>query len=347
LKTLAFILALALFFITGAPFARAQSVIEKVILGPDQIGVVKTAPGITTRVSFPDPVQEVVCGDLYDAGTGKGTFVIQRSGTPERPGTDIFLKPVASKGMSNMFVKTADGKNTYNFDLKIVAPEQAHRVVNVVDNSPAAQPRQPVSGPEDASRGSGADNNASEEIEKIKANAEQQARLQAADIIRNANQQADRVIAQAESKGMEIERQAAQRADAEIDRRFMKAMILGIREGKIDNPRANAKSANLVIDPPRVVIFNGKAYVRYVMRNTGKQDLAFKSISLEAVAGNNNRAIKSEINQSKAENSLSPDESITGIIVFDPKEVAETEKLVLNVKGDEEVVILRITLQQP
>src|SRR6185369_1511162 len=127
----------------SAPVARAQtpaaqSPVVTLQLGSDQIGVVRTAVQITTRISFNEPVAEIICGDLYDAGSGKGTFVVQRSGSAEKPGNDVFIKPVVPKGQSNMFVRTGDGKHTYNFDLKIVAPEQAHRVVNVTDALPAA-----------------------------------------------------------------------------------------------------------------------------------------------------------------------------------------------------------------
>ena len=42
-------------------------------------------------------------------------------------------EPVATKGMSNLFVTTGEkGKNTYNFDLEIVPVALAHRVVNVI-----------------------------------------------------------------------------------------------------------------------------------------------------------------------------------------------------------------------
>src|SRR5204863_9375461 len=70
----------------------------------------------------------------YDPATGKGTFVVQRSGGVDRPGNEVFIKPVSSKGLSNMFVKTGDGKHTYSFDLTIVStPQAAHRMVNVTD----------------------------------------------------------------------------------------------------------------------------------------------------------------------------------------------------------------------
>src|SRR5215471_15805343 len=116
-------LILALLFVVPA---QAQSPITSLTLGPDQIGKLRTAVGLSTRLSFSEPVKEVICGDLYDPASGKGSFVVQRGEN------DVFIKPVVSKGFSNMFVKTGDkGEHTYNFDLEIVAAAQAFRVVNV------------------------------------------------------------------------------------------------------------------------------------------------------------------------------------------------------------------------
>lgn len=109
------------------PTQTAQVPIVTIRLTEDQIASVKTAEGITTRLVFYDQIQEIICGDLYDPATGKGGFVIQRSGK------DIFLKPVKPKGISNLFVKTGDKADyTYSFDLMIVPVPQAHRIVNVV-----------------------------------------------------------------------------------------------------------------------------------------------------------------------------------------------------------------------
>src|SRR6185295_74416 len=127
--------------LTSVPIALAQSPITSMSLGPDSIGKVRTALGITTRISFPEPVLEIVCGDLYDPGSGKGTFVAQPSGTKDDPGCDVFVKPVAAKGLSNMFVTTGKGKkHTYNFDLEVVSVAQAHRIVTVVEARPLATP---------------------------------------------------------------------------------------------------------------------------------------------------------------------------------------------------------------
>src|SRR6185295_6570731 len=83
-----------------APAARAQGTVTTIVLGPDQIGKVKTAQGISTRMTFPEPVTEIICGDLYDAASGKGLFVVQSSGDERQRGNSVYLKPVATKGVS-------------------------------------------------------------------------------------------------------------------------------------------------------------------------------------------------------------------------------------------------------
>ena len=139
----------------------AQSQVVTLRLGADQIGLVKTAEKITTRIAFQEPVKEIICGDLYDPESGTGSFVIQRIEA------DVFIKPVAPKGVSNMFVRTGGkGERIYGFSLSIVPAGQVHFVVNVLDvaggiaptrraSRPAAPP--PAVPPVIASVGRGAD----------------------------------------------------------------------------------------------------------------------------------------------------------------------------------------------
>lgn len=112
------------------PTAIAQSPVISLKLGQDQIGLVKTAQGISTKISFKEIVTDIICGDLYDPTRGTEGFVVQKLDK------DVFIKPVTSKSISNMFVKTGEnGEFTYSFDLVIVPVEQAYRIVNTV--SPA------------------------------------------------------------------------------------------------------------------------------------------------------------------------------------------------------------------
>jgi archaellum component FlaG (FlaF/FlaG flagellin family) len=330
-----------LFISFAAQSALAQSPVATLALGTDRIGEIRTAQGITTMIRFNEAVQEIICGDLYDPGTGKGTFVVQRSGTNERPGNEVFVKPVASRGASNMFVKT-DGKHTYSFDLTIVATPQAHRMVNVTDVAAATNPS-PTGAATDP-RGSDPEK-PSPDFERLKAEAEQQGRQKAAEIIRTAQQQADRKTAEAETKLAEAERLAPQRADQEIERRFMQALMLGLREAKVSNTRAIAKKVVITLDP-RMLLFNDKAYLRYTIQNTGDKDFAFTAMSLEVSDGKEGKPLTAVVNQSKTDNSLAPGESLTGVIVFDPKQVGTKQRLTLFVRGEDSAELAHVTIQQ-
>ena len=318
--------------IAAAQSALAQSPVATIALGTDRIGEIKTAQGITTMIRFPEAVQEIICGDLYDAGTGKGTFVVQRSGTADHPGNEVFIKPVSSKGASNMFVKT-DGKQTYSFDLTIVPTAQAHRMVNVTDLAPAAEPRgrEPEKPAPD--------------FERLKAEAEQQARQKASEILRGAQQQADRKIAEADAKLAEAERLASQRADQEIERRFMQALMLGVREAKVSNTRAISKKVVITLDP-RILTFDDKAYLRYTIQNTGDRDFTFTAMSLEVSDGKEAKPLTAVVNQSKPENLLTPGESLTGVIVFDPRQIDARQRLTLFVRGEDSAELAHVTIQQ-
>lgn len=325
----------------AAQGALAQSPVATLALSNDRIGEIKTAQGITTMIRFPEAVQEIICGDLYDEHTGKGTFVVQKSGTNDRPGNEVFIKPVSSKGASNMFVKT-DGKHTYSFDLIIVATAQAHRMVNVTDLAAAtsSSPTAPAADPRDPDT-----EKPSPDFGRLKAEAERQARQKAAEILRGAQQQADRKIAEADAKLAEAERLAPQRADQEIERRFMQALMLGLREAKVSNTRAIAKKAVITLDQ-RMLMFEDKAYLRYTIQNTGDKDFSFTAISLEVSEGKEVKPLTAVVNQSKPENLLAPGESLTGVIVFDPKQVGAKQRLTLFVRGEDSAELAHVTIQQ-
>jgi TonB family protein len=115
------------------PPPSVKSPIVTIRLEADQIGTVKTGEKLSTRLSFRESVKEVICGDLYDPTSGVGSFVIQRIDN------DVFIKPVVSKGVSNLFVKTGQkGEYIYNFSLLIVPADQAYLVVKVIGSSDSA-----------------------------------------------------------------------------------------------------------------------------------------------------------------------------------------------------------------
>src|SRR5262245_22935428 len=102
--------------------AAAPPVVS-VTSGGERIPTIRTGRGVTTMLSLPEEAREAVCGDLYDSQSGNGGFVIQRSGR------DLFLKPLRAAGGTNLFVKTE--RTTYAFELVVVAPAQAMRIVRV------------------------------------------------------------------------------------------------------------------------------------------------------------------------------------------------------------------------
>ncbi|MEK6299759.1 MAG: hypothetical protein AABO41_03485 [Acidobacteriota bacterium] len=329
--------------LASVPIARGQSPITSMSLGPDSIGKIRTALGITTRISFPEPVLEIVCGDLYDPGSGKGTFVAQPSGTKDDPGTDVFVKPVAGKGLSNMFVTTGKGKKrTYNFDLEVVPVAQAHRIVTVVDARPLATP------PDANAGSSGSTSNGAEDPaavpERMKAEAEQQTRVKAAEILRNAQQQADRKVAEAEARAGDMDREAAKRAGQTVEKRFMQALMLGLREIKINKPSVTQKKVIVKLDPPTVLLFDDKAYLRYTIQNTGEMDFVFASVSLETGIAKETQPITFELHPGKAENKLVTGEAVTGVIIFDPKQVGK-ERLTFVLRAEDQTEIARIVIQ--
>lgn len=334
------------------PVARAQAPIGSMALGPDQIGKVRTAPGITTKISFPEKVFESICGDLYDPATGKGTFVIQPSGN------DVFLKPVAARGMSNLFVKTGEnGKYTYNFDLEVVTVAQAHRVVNVTQTAALTQgseagPRdtQPISaGASNGTQPAGT-NHMTAEQEKIARDLEkraaeiEQSRKEADEILRNARQQADRILGEAQSKQMDSRSDSAERSKDEVERRFVKALMLGLREARINNPRVQAKKIIITLDP-RILTLDDKSYLRYTIQNAGSTEFSFSTISLETVGETDSQPITIQIVQNKAENKLEPAESLAGVIIFDAALVTAKDKLRLYVRGEGSAEIARVNIQ--
>ena len=336
----------AIFLVVAPAVSTAQTAVTSLPLGPDRIGEIRTAQGITTMIRFPDPVQEIICGDLYDPSTGKGTFVVQRSGSSDRPGNEVFIKPVSPKGLSNMFVKTSDGKHTYSFDLTIVAtPQAAHRMINVTDPAAPSVFTSPASSSSTDQKASDSDKPTAD-FERLKADAEQQARIKAAEILRTAQQQADRKTAEADAKLAEAERLAPQRASQELERRFSQAVMLGLREMKVSSTHVVTPKKAVINLDPRVLIFDERAYLRYMIQNSGDKDFSFTLLSLEVTDGKTMKPLTAEIIQSKNVNSLAPGESLTGVILFDPKQVAAKQKLVLFVRGEDSAELAHLTIQE-
>jgi vacuolar-type H+-ATPase subunit E/Vma4 len=333
-----------------APVARAQSTVATIVLGADQIGKVKTAQGISTRITFPEPVSEIICGDLYDATSGKGLFVVQSSGDERQRGNSVYLKPVATKGVSNLFVTTGEkGKsNTYNFDLEIVPMAQAHRVVNVFNSTSQPGSDSSAGGATQTSSKGGPNGGDSakpaSDPEQRRGEIEQQARIKADETLRLARQQADRIVGEAETRALEIDRQAAQRGEQEVQNKFVQALMLGIREVRVSNPRTMVRKVIVQLDP-RIVVIDDKAYLKYTIQNTSDQLFSFNAIALERTASAETQGITVEVHQSKAENKLEPGEVMNGVLVFDPKTIAPKDKLNLYLRGEANAELIRVNIQ--
>ena len=121
--------------------------------------------------------------------------------------------------------------------------------------------------------------------------------------------------------------------------------MLGLRETKVTNTRATTKKAIVTLDP-RVLIFAEKAYLRYTIQNTSDKDFAFSSVSIEVSDGKQSKPLTAEVNQSKSMNLLAPDESLTGIVVFDPKQIGAKQKLTLFVRGEGSAELAHLTIQE-
>jgi hypothetical protein len=306
--------------------ARGQSPISNVYLAPDQIATVRLALGITTRISFPEPVREIICGDLYDASSGKGTFVVQRSDE------DIYLKPVSSKGTTNLFVKTgATGEHVYNFDLTVVTMQQAHRVVYV--RGPANQ---------GASNAGGADR-------RSESPATPQPRtlipVNTEEILRAARDQAAQLIADAEKSSIEAERASNERIKKQLDDRFVQTLLTGLRQIRLNTAGLSNKRFAITLDQS-LLILNEHAYLRFTIQNIGSTDLAYSAITLETISENINRSVSVEVVQSNKENTIKPNEMITCILIFDASSVGPRDRLTLNVRGAGNSEIARVRIQQ-
>ncbi len=329
LKAVTTLLVLCL---AGAAFAQTPgSPVVKISLTPDRIGMVKVAPGITTRMTFPGQVKEIICGDLYDPTSGTGVFVVQRGDN------DVFLKPVTAKGFSNLFVKVGEkGDQVYNFDLMVVSAQEAYRIVNVSSGDDlAARPDQ----------GSATD------TAKIIASAQKQAddiirggRQQSEQLIKQAVQRAADLDRQAQERSAERDRQAAARAATEVQNRFARAMIRGLKEVKVNDTHVAPKRIDIMLDP-RVLTFDDKSYLRYVIRNNGDKEFIYSALSLEKGAKASAQVIPAEVIKAKPDNSVLPGEMVTGVIVFDSKLVDQADRLTLLVRGVDNAEIARLNIK--
>ena len=324
------LVALSVSCLCGVRPAAAQKLIVTLKLGADQIGLVSTAQGLTTRLAFPDPVKEVICGDLYDPASGKGTFVVQRSDN------DVFIKPITTRGVSNLFVRTGDKLHRiYNFDLSIVNFDKAYRVVNVESES---APTQPAGGVSETSGG---------DASRATDDSLRDGGSQADEIIRAARQQASRIVAEAQQSVDEMQRQALADAPQQAQRRFVSALLGGLNTTRISNAQVMTQKKVIVRLDKEMYTFEGRTYMRYTIQNSGKENFVYSEIRLEAGATPaSQKHVPAEVIQSKPENKVVPGETVAGILVFDQKLTNPKDKLILSVQGKDDNTITHIVVLQ-
>jgi hypothetical protein len=121
--------------------------------------------------------------------------------------------------------------------------------------------------------------------------------------------------------------------------------MLGLREARIANPKVTTKKKIIVTLDPRVLLFDEKAYIRYTIQNAGSEDFGFTALTLETGIGGDAKPLAIEVVQNKPENKLAANETLTGVIVFDPKLVDPKDKLTFYVRAEDRLEITHVTVQ--
>jgi hypothetical protein len=141
-----------------------------------------------------------------------------------------------------------------------------------------------------------------------------------------------------------LDQQTVSRVQEEIEQRFVRAVIQGVREIKSADSHVVTKKITLTLDP-RVLTFDDKSYLRYTIKNDGDKQFSFSGLSLERRTGREASAVSAKVIQGRAENRLNPGDTVMGVIVFDAKEVGATDKLTLFVRGADNTEIARLNIQ--
>ena len=178
-------------------------------------------------LSLPEEAREAVCGDLYDPQSGDGGFVIQRSGS------DLFVKPLRAAGGTNLFVKTECA--TYAFELVVVAPARAMRIVHVEPAPARAREER-----DHLSRDRAA-------LDADRAAFERERAAAAADL---------------ERRRADLDRQAGERAEA-LARELV---VASVRDGAISVPvtRRDARGRGIEVELGGALLsIGGRAYLRF------------------------------------------------------------------------------------
>jgi hypothetical protein len=276
--------------------------IESFEVTPQDIVTVRTSLGMITRIALPEEPKEAMCGDLYDSGTNTGTFVITKSGN------DVYVKPMNAKGQTNLFVETTS--NVYNFDLTIVPPKDAHRVVSV--NVPNYESKL------DAMR-----EKAREEIAAERAQMESEVNKKLEDRRRELEQQNEKALAEEQKK---LRATADRRANDFAARRFADGIMQGFEAVALREKRGDLTGLEVVLDDS-AYIFEGKLYVRYRLSNKTGEEVTYTEPRIILRGGEKDRAVTASIMTSRGDFVVPAGESAYGVAVFERPTLEKGERL--------------------
>lgn len=290
------------------PASSPASGIIFVDVTPDSIVTIKTAQNVVTRVALPAEAKQAICGDVFDAASGTGTFVIDRSGN------DVFIKPLATKGQTNLFIKTE--KEVYNFDLTVVTTAQAYRVVNV--NLPPYE-RQIAEQKATAAREIARDRAAMEaEISGKLADRQRELELSNSDLLA--------------SERAKLRAETDRRATDLAMRRVADGVMQGFTTVPLRDKRGQIDQLDVAVDDAAYV-FEGRLYVRYRVTNRGTAEATYSEPKVYVRAGETDRAIVSSAISGRGDFKVPAGQTVSGVIVFERVTLERGERLLLVVRG--------------
>lgn len=303
--------------------APAASGIIFVDVTPDSITTLKTAQNLITRVAFPQDAKQAICGDLFDPATNTGSFVIDHNGT------DVFIKPVTGKGQTNLFVKTDQA--TYNFDLVVVPPAQAYRVVNV--NLPPFQ----------------------KQIDDQKAEVAKQLESARADLDAEYEQKYQDRVHQLEAQSASDLATETKKVRAEGDRkaadmatrRFVDGMLQGFTTVPLREKRGQSDQLEVAVDDV-AYIFEGRLYVRLRVTNRGQRDVTYQEPKIIVQGpGQKDQTVATTVFTSRGDYKIPAGQNVGIVAVFERPSLEKGERVVLFIRGDAKDRQLALRLIEP
>lgn len=301
------------------PTSAPASGIIFVDVTPDSIVTIKTAQNVVTRVALPAEAKQAICGDVFDAASGTGTFVIDRSGN------DVFIKPLATKGQTNLFIKTE--KEVYNFDLTVVTSAQAYRVVNV--NLPPYE-RQIADQKAAAAR----------EIARDRAAMESEMGGKLADRQRELEQANADILARERAK---LRAETDKRATDLAMRRVADGVMQGFTPVALREKRGQLDQLDVTLDDSAYV-FEGRLYVRYRIMNRGTSEATYSEPKVYVRTGETDRPIVGSTVSSRGDFKVPAGQTVSGVLVFERVTLERGERLMFVVRGAGEGRVVQLRL---